>query len=179
MWCEVIIWLYFCESLSPWYQSLTMTSTQPINNRHEITIEEEEERAYNPTHLEGNDDNITESTRQDAHTNGGNPSNTPVPSMEYGSNISTPTTTPQMLRQALAEVPDPSQFLHTPSHENNSDLSWDIDEEEEVLSMYAVLRESFQATTSDFSLFSYFDVLWLNKIESFDFQQCIDGSTKH
>ena len=44
--------------------------------------------------------------------------------------------------------------------------------------MYTILRESFQATTSDFSLFAYFDVLWLNKIESFDFQQCIDGSTK-
>ena len=84
-----------------------------------------------------------------------------------------------MLRQALAEVPDPSSFLQTTSHVNDSDLSWEIDDEEDGVSMYAILKDSFQATLEDFSLFSYFDVLWLHKIECFDFQKCIDGPTKH
>ena len=93
--------------------------------------------------------------------------------MEYGSNTSTPTATPQMFRQALAEIPDPSNFFHTPSHESNTDFSWDIDEEEEALSMYTILRESFQATLSDFSLFQYFDVLWLHRLSPLIFSSAL------
>ena len=47
--------------------------------------------------------------------------------MESGSN-----TTSQMFRQALAEVPDPSSFLQTPTHVDDSDLSWEIEDEEDL-----------------------------------------------
>ena len=101
-----------------------MESTQPNNDRHEITIEEEHARETNPTHnMEDNTDESAEATSQELNSNIDNTNDTPTPTMESRPNTSTTTATPHMFKQALAEVPDPTSFLQTPTPVDDSDLS--------------------------------------------------------
>lgn len=64
---------------------------------------------------------------------------------EVNASLSGDETTP-MLRQALADAPNPTSFLQTPSpNPSNNDFSWDIgDDTDYSLYMHYLLRESFQ-----------------------------------
>ena len=156
-----------------------MESTQPSNNRHEITVEEDNAREdHHNNNLEDNIDISDDTGSPGPISDDEHPNNTSTPTRESEATVSTTTATPQMFRQALAEVPDPSSFLQTPKQVDNTDLSWEIEEEEEEVSIFTILKNSFQATPSDFSFFALFDILWLHQIATFDFQQCINGSSK-
>ena len=103
-----------------------------------------------------NHDDSTEAPSQQVNSNLNNISAIQTPPMESRTNTSATTATPQMFRQALAEVPDPSSFLQTPKQVDDTDLSWETEDEKEEVSMYTILRDSFQATQSDFSFFCHF-----------------------
>ena len=134
--------------------------------------------------LENGDATPIVTLRQDTPTENTNNNDTPIgmttpPVQTQFNDSNKDTETPQIFRQALENAPNPSSFLQTPQQEAVDNLSWDIDNDtDEDVNMYSIIKESFQETLQDFSLFTHFDVLCLHHIVSFDFQKCIDGSTK-
>ena len=162
-----------------------MDSPQTIPHRHETEIDDDSTRGAHPTQpSEDGADNpiVTPSQEITSETNNTNNMTSGMPTSPMGTRINdstTETATPQMFRQALEAAPNPSSFLQTPPPTTDPDMSWDIEDDDDgYISMYSIILDSFQGKLEDLSLFAHFDVLWLHQIVSFDFKQCIDGSTK-